>query len=156
MSKGDGVKLRTWVLLFAAGGFLLTLVEVRYLHRDKLGDEWQAWIPIAYCAVAAALAFMLSRSRKANLPSAIFFAFGAVIGGYGTWLHSEGKISPFLDLIVPAVVAHANGDEDEGTETKRKEDESAPPVLAPLGIAGLSGFVLAALLVREESNRTNR
>ncbi|HRI42539.1 MAG TPA: hypothetical protein PLL78_11030 [Fimbriimonadaceae bacterium] len=147
------MKLARWILLIASGGFLLTLVEVRYLHRDKLGEEWQAWIPVVYCALAGLVAFLIAWSPKPAMPPAILFGLGILIGGYGTLLHSEGKPEAFIDLVLPAaLVARADGgDEDDESRNSSRRDQ-APPVLAPLGITGLSAFALASLIVREEKN----
>ena len=149
------MKLARWVLLIASGGFLLTLIEVRYLHREKLGEEWQAWIPVVYCALAGIVAFWLAWSRKPNVPGAILFGLGLLVGTYGTRLHSEGKPQAFIDLFLPAaVVARADsGEEEEEANRAGRKEEEAPPVLAPLGIAGLSAFALASSIVREEKNR---
>ncbi|NOG39075.1 MAG: hypothetical protein HND43_06730, partial [Armatimonadetes bacterium] len=46
------------VLYLLAGGFLLTAIEVRYLHREVLREHWQAWVPVAYGALGTAVAIV--------------------------------------------------------------------------------------------------
>jgi hypothetical protein len=132
------------LFLVLAGGFATMAVEVRYLHREVLREEWQAAIPVVFSAVATvALLLGLSASKWARGLVAFVMGAGVLIGMYGTFLHSEGEASAFQRLLAAAVVARADDDEHEGKEGRESEEE--PPVLAPMGIAGLSavGFLLA-------------
>lgn len=135
-------KTRTTLLfLVLAGGFATMAVEIRYLHRDVLGEEWQAAIPVVFSATAfVACVMALSPARWLRTVVAAVMACGVFFGGYGTLLHSNGEPAAFQRLITAAIVARADDDDDS-----ERGSESEPPVLAPLGIAGLSmvGFLLA-------------
>jgi hypothetical protein len=37
------------------GGAVLLAVEVRFEHREALGERWQAWIPLVYAVTTALL-----------------------------------------------------------------------------------------------------
>lgn len=138
--------------LVLAGGFATMAVEVRYLHREVLREEWQASIPVVFSAVAAfaCLAAVTEKKWSRGL-AAVVMALGLVVGTYGTFLHSDGKTTPFQRLLTAAVTVRADGDEDEGHEAAGHA-EDGPPVLAPLGIAGLSAIgLLLALPVKRRS-----
>lgn len=136
--------LRCAILLgVLAGGFLTTAIEVRYLHRSVLGEEWQAIIPVVFCAVATvACVLAIAPSKVVRSVSAVVMLVGVVTGSYGVIVHSEGEAAAFQRLFIASIAARADDDDDE----HGRESEEEPPVLAPLGIAGLSMIGLLVLL----------
>lgn len=131
------------ILLVLAGGFLTLAVEVRYLHRNVLAENWQSIIPILFGPLAAfACGFALTGSRLSRWLCTLLMALGVGVGMLGTFLHSEGEVDPFARLLTASITARANGGEEERAE----EAESEPPVLAPLSLSGLSAVGLLIVL----------
>jgi len=129
------------ILLVLAGGFLTMALEIRYLHREVLQEEWQAILPLIFCPVAAlACGLALFNSHAARYSCSAVMALGAVVGLYGVLLHSEGKVEPFQRLFTASIIAKADeGEEEEREHGKAEaEGEDGPPVLAPMSLTGLS------------------
>lgn len=134
------------ILLVLAGGFLTLAVEVRYLHRNVLAENWQSIIPILFGPLAAfACGFALTGSRLSRWLCSLLMALGVGVGMFGTFLHSEGEVDPFARLLTASITARANGGEEERGE-RAEEAESEPPVLAPLSLSGLSAVGLLIVL----------
>jgi len=137
------------VLLILAAGFLTTAIEVRWLHRDVLREEWQAWIPVVY-SVAAAVVSVLAAVRLASfrMVACVGFALGIAAGLFGVFRHTEGKPMAIMQMLTAEVIVAKADDGDEGGEEgnrgRREGGEAGgePPALAPLGIAGLAAIGL--------------
>lgn len=139
------------ILLVLAGGFLTMAVEVRYLHRNVLQEEWQAILPVIFCPLAAlACGLALFGTQVARYFCAAVMALGTVVGLFGVLLHSEGEVEPFQRLLTASIVAKANGDDDRD---RREGEEEGPPVLAPMSLTGLS---VIGLLVALPGGRKNQ
>jgi len=130
------------------------VLDVRHLHRDVLKEHWQAWIPLGYALLAMVASALAISKVKARGGLGAFFAAGILVGAFGSTLHSDGDLSKFVGGVLgsPPQSRIEEADEEEA-ESVEKGTDSAPPVLAPLGLSGLSAFALAAVLTRkEESN----
>src|SRR5437868_3939919 len=74
------------------GGAAMLLAEIRFEHREVLGETWAAWIPLAYAALlllAGGLALLRFRRGGREVLRALFAA-GLAIGALGIWFHSGG------------------------------------------------------------------
>jgi hypothetical protein len=126
------------------GGYLLLLLEVRFEHREVVAQKWQAWIPIAYCAlmlilIPLCMAIWNRGGRKLLIG---FYSIGFPIGLVGAWLHSDGHIrSRLMEVLV--VWQHLFGKIDPNQPFH-------PPFLAPLAFVGLA---LVGILLTSESGR---
>jgi hypothetical protein len=148
------MRRRSALLLVLAFGFILTLVEVRYMHRRGLGEYWQALAPLVYCGLAALVALIAVSGKNLWLGVAsVVFALGVPVGLYGTFMHTEGEMSRLMPLFTQSeVVAEASEREHEESEHEQEEaGPGGPPPLAPLGIAGLAalGFVACSGLFKD-------
>jgi hypothetical protein len=120
------------------GALALLLVEIRFEHREALGEAWQSWIPLFYSGGmlalgAAALARWHRGGRQALL---VGFAGAFLIGLLGLWFHSKGHpVSGLLQVLAAWTLRPGdNGGIKMG----------APPVLAPLSFVGLGSMGVIA------------
>jgi hypothetical protein len=128
----------------AASSAALLLFELRFEHREVLGETWRSWIPLAYCAAlllvsAAALARFRSWGRPAL---ATLFALGIAVGLIGFWFHSDGDPLAALGQVARAFWIPLG--QDGGVKMG-----SRPPPLAPLAFCGLGALGLAVCATRE-------
>ncbi len=120
------------------GALSLLFVEIRFEHREVLGEAWQSWIPLLYCGAMLALgAAALTRwHRGGRQVLLVGFAAAFLIGLLGTWFHSDGHpISGVLQVL--AAWALRPGDAG-GIKM------GVPPVLAPLAFVGLGSMGVLA------------
>jgi hypothetical protein len=122
-------------------GAALLLVEVRFEHREVLGETWVAWLPIGCAALlvvggAIALAFWRRGGRRVLTA---LFGLAFVVGAIGIWFHSEGH--PFAH-IAKALSAWALPPGQSGGAPAGSE----PPPLAPAAFCGLGLLGLIACL----------
>jgi hypothetical protein len=124
-------------VLISAAAFLL--VEVRFEHREVLGETWRGWIPLAWAAlvIAAGIPAWLAWAKGGRRFLTLLFGITATVGLLGAWFHSDGRPDRAVARVVSAwfLPPGQNGGEKPG---------SAPPVLAPLAFTGLG---LLGLLV---------
>ncbi|MFL5309129.1 MAG: hypothetical protein ACJ79H_01615, partial [Myxococcales bacterium] len=87
-----GRSLNERVVAAVLGGAALLLAEVRFEHREALGETWHAWLPLGYAALLllGGGAALLRWQRGGRRVLAALFALGFVIGGLGIWFHSGG------------------------------------------------------------------
>lgn len=136
------------ILLLIFGGFVITLVEARFIHAQIVFEHPIAWVPtIAAGAGAFASILALFKPAVRRLSSAVF-ALVALSGIVGVGVHTEFEPHRFSKLFTMEdryVIVRANG----GDEVDHESDDEPPP-LAPLGLTGLAaiGFVLSANLKR--------
>jgi len=129
-----------------AGGALL-LAEVRFEHREVLGETWVAWLPLAYAAlllVGGGVALVRFR-RGGRRVLRILFAAGVVVGTLGIWFHSSGHpVRPVVEVISAFAL-------DPGKDGGIKIG-SQPPPLAPAAFCGLGIIGLIACRRRQEGD----
>ena len=127
------------LLLAIMGGLCMLLMDIRYEHRAVLGEKWQAWIPIVYLAVSLVLVpiGILTIRRIGRILLTVMFAGLIAVGALGFWFHAQGK--PVARVITFAqTVMREPGHLDS-------DDDSLPPILAPLALVGLGAIgILAA------------
>lgn len=135
------------LLMLVLGGFALMLVDVRHMHRDVLSDEWQTWIPIFVSIIGMIVTAAVLFSLKLRPAAYFVYIVGAISGIYGSYLHSDGDVGRVTDLFASReIVAYAK-DGDEAYESRNQESEGVePPLLAPLGLAGLCAFGIVGVM----------
>jgi hypothetical protein len=119
-----------------AGALLLgaafLLVEIRFEHREVLGETWRGWIPLSYAALllAAGVPAWIAWTKGGRKVLAALFALAIAVGLLGAWFHSDGRPDKSLARVV-RVWAVAPGKDG------RMKHEDAPPALAPMAFCGL-------------------
>jgi hypothetical protein len=129
------------ILLILGGGFLITALEVRYLHRFALLEYPLAWSPIVYGIIAAVACFIaLGIKQRPAWPLAVIFFLGIPVSGIGMYMHMEDHPNALRKLV--------------GMPISGKDRGDGPPVLAPLSLGGLAmiGLVLTGLKEGKKSS----
>ena len=139
------------IVLGLIGAFAFLLLEIRYEHRQVLGEEPAAWIPILFSGACVLIGLLALRSwdgwgRKTLM---VVFAAACLVGALGVWFHTEGKPGVALTIVtasLPGAPAYADSEEGEtpGRPSHTGEGEKTPPYLAPLAFCGLGLFGLLA------------
>ncbi len=144
-------------------GFVIMAIEIKYEHKRVLDTETKAWIPIYY-SWTAALASIIGAFFVAKLRwvLAAVYVLGIAVASVGFWFHLEknkgdiGKLFAYQPMIV-----HAQEPESEEPEDEIVDEgpvivylPKPPPILAPLGIAGLAavGLILCVLRPKESAS----
>jgi hypothetical protein len=127
------------VVVAVLGGAALLLAEIRFEHREVLGETWQAWLPLGYAALlllAGGAALLRWRQGGRQILAALF-ALGFVIGALGIWFHSGGHPLTHALQVLSAwrVPPGQNGGIKIGSQ---------PPTLAPAAFWGLASIGLIA------------
>jgi hypothetical protein len=128
---GRPATLSQLIVVKLLGGFSLLLVEIRFEHREALGQAWQSWIPLLYSGAMlllglAAMARWNSGGRRVLMAG---FAAAVLVGLLGLWFHSEGHpVSRVLQVLGTWALHPGDGG---GIKV------GAAPVLAPLAFVGL-------------------
>jgi hypothetical protein len=142
---GQRPRMFLWIKqLLLTAGFLMLMVEVRFEHREVVGEEWRGWIPIVYSGlmlIFVPLGTALFQRGGKKLLLALY-GCGVVIGLIGVWLHADGHLLERVGEIL-AVWQHL----------VNKIDHNAPfhpPVLAPLAFVGLAS--IGIVLTLEDSD----
>jgi len=121
------------------GGAALLLAEIRFEHREVLGETWHAWLPLGYAALlllAGGAALLRWRQGGRQILAALF-ALGFVVGALGIWFHSDGHpLTHTLQVLAAWLVPPGqNGGIKIGSQ---------PPALAPTAFWGLASIGLIA------------
>ena len=121
--------------MFAAallGGMALLLCELRFEHREVLGETWRSWIPLVYTAVTllGGLVALLRWDGKRRRVLAMLFGAGIAVGLLGFWFHTDGHLVNGLRNILLAWRIPLG--QDGGIRMG-----SQPPAVAPLAFCGL-------------------
>jgi hypothetical protein len=124
------------------GGVAILLLELRYEHREVLGETWRSWVPLLYATitlVAGALALLRWRAGGRRVLAVLFIA-GIAVGLVGFWFHTDGHLfSGFRDVLLAwRIPPGQNGGIRMG---------SRPPPLAPLAFCGLGAIGLFACAI---------
>ena len=169
--------LNKLIVLLVLGAFFMLLLEIRYAHRDVLGEHTLSWTPLVYSALmlVAGVASLLLWERGGRKVLFWCFAAGLVVGPLGLWLHTGKHPARGLkrELSAWAMPIHG-GDEgksgDEKQNAKKPDENKAsgtqgsemqggkkrgggaamqrPPVLAPLAFFGLGLLGMLACVER--------
>lgn len=132
------------------GGVALLFFELRFEHREVLGETWRSWIPLVYTGVtllAGGIAlFRWDAGGRRVL--AVLFGIGIAVGLLGFWFHTDGHVFTGLRDVLSAwaIPPGQNGGIKIG---------SKPPALAPLafcGIGTLGLLICAAPRARGEAD----
>ena len=113
------------------GGCALLLFELRFEHREVLGETWRSWVPLVYAAVTllgGAVAW-LRWNGGGRAALGVLFALGVAVGLAGFWFHTDGH--PVRELRAVAGIWRVPIGQDGGIKQGR------PPALAPLAFCGL-------------------
>jgi len=133
------LSLNERVIAAVLGGAALLLAEVRFEHREVLGETWHAWLPLGYAALLllAGGAALLRWRQGGRQILAVLFALGFVIGGLGIWFHSSGHPIRHVLQVLSAwrVTPGQNGGIRIGSQ---------PPTFAPAAFWGLASIGLIA------------
>ena len=130
------------------GGAAMLLAEIRFEHREVLGETWHAWIPLAYAALllvaGGAALFRFRRGGREVLR--VLFAAAIVVGAAGIWFHSGGRPVRQAAKVLSsfALEPGKDGGIKIGTE---------PPPLAPAAFCGLGFIGLIACRRRQRRDR---
>lgn len=130
------------LLLALLGGLGMLLLDIRYEHRAVLAEKWQAWIPILTLSTSLVLlpiGIVMLRKLGRQLLTLIFAAL-IVTGCLGFYFHSQGKPVERMTRLFQTVMQPPG-------HLQPSDDDSAPPILAPLALVGLGAIgILASLL----------
>lgn len=127
------------------GGAAFLLVELRFEHREVLGETWRSWIPLVYCGftlVAGAFALLRWHTWGRAALGALF-ALGIAVGIVGFWFHTDGHLlGGIRDLLGAWRIPLGK---DGGIKVGSK-----PPALAPFAFCGLGtlGLLVCAAAKR--------
>lgn len=136
-----------FLLLLLVLAFATLTIELRYMHAGVWSEHWQAYIPVATCAVAFLCCLgALAADRKLATVLGWVLLLCSLSGFAGVYFHTEGD----LGQVGTVFQGSYRGDKiaramDDGDDEKRERESGERPLLAPLSIAGLSlmGAVLA-------------
>ncbi|SRR5258708_7459748 len=114
------------------GGISLLLFELRFEHREVLGETWRSWIPLVYAGVTslAGVAALVRWDAGGRRVLAVLFGVGIVVGLLGFWFHTGGHVVTGLRDVLAAWRIPLG--QDGGIKMGSK-----PPALAPLAFCGL-------------------
>ena len=127
------------VVAALVAGSALLLAEVRFEHREVLGETWRAWVPLGCGALlmVGGGAALLRWRRGGRAVLAGLFGATLLVGVLGVWFHSGGHPIVHLREVVSAWLLQPgqNGGIRIG---------SRPPLLAPGAFCGLGLIGLIA------------
>lgn len=139
------------LLVLLLGGIFLLLVEIRSEHSAVMGEKWQSWIPCVYLSVLVVLmpiGIMFVRRFGRNLLIALFSGL-IIVGTLGFWFHTKGK--PFQKVAeIVATDLSAPGHLKE-----QSDEDSAPPVLAPLALVGLGSIGVLVCFLGPKNSKSS-
>ena len=130
------------------GGAAFLLAEIRFEHREVLGETWVAWLPLAYAAllVVAGGAALLRFRRGGREVLRVLFAVAVVVGVLGIWFHSGGH--PFRGVLQVLSAFGLEPGKNGGIKIGGE-----PPPLAPAAFCGLGMIGLTACRRRQGLDR---
>ena len=134
------------VVAAVLAGAALLLVELRFEHREVLGDTWHAWLPLGYAAslLVGGGAALLRWERGGRWILAALFALGFVVGALGVWFHSGGH--PVTHVFQVLSAWRVPPGQDGGIKIG-----SQPPTFAPTAFWGLGSIGLIACFTERRS-----
>lgn len=136
--------LQRLLLLTLTGGFLILLVEIRFQHSVVMGEKWQSWIPVVYLTALLFLVpigMIFFRRFGRNLLVVLFSGL-MIVGTLGFWFHSKNKPIQAVGHVIATDLQ-----EPGHIKISTEDEETNPPLFAPLSLAGLGAIgVLVSLL----------
>jgi hypothetical protein len=127
------------IVAAVVGGAALLLAEIRFEHREVLGETWVAWLPLAYAALLLVVGggALLRYRRGGRDVLRVLFAGAVAVGAAGVWFHSGGHPGRGAGQVLSAFALEPgkNGGIKIGSQ---------PPPLAPAAFCGLGGIGLIA------------
>ncbi len=138
------------IAAFLVGGAALLLFELRFEHREVLGETWRSWIPLVYCGltlVAGAFALLRWHTWGRGVLGALF-ALGIAVGMAGFWFHTGGHLLGGIRELLGAWRIPLG--QDGGIKMG-----SRPPALAPFAFCGLGTLGLLVCAAPGAGQRTS-
>jgi hypothetical protein len=121
---------------FLVTGFLLMMLDIRFEHRQVVGEEKIAWVPIFYSMAMLFLipAGVLFFKKGGKHLLTICYAGALIVGTLGIYMHSNGQlIARLVDVLSVwqkwGAAAETNA-------------PFYPPILAPFSFLGLGSIGL--------------
>lgn len=118
--------------LLLIGAFASLFLDIKYEHREVLGEMWQGYIPLVAAGVAIlACLLAFSSSKTALRISALLFLLIALVGFVGVYYHTQLRPYMFTRYFMEL----ASGQRYRGLQR---------PTFAPLSFTGLGivGLIL--------------
>jgi hypothetical protein len=113
-------------------GVALLLFELRFEHREVLGETWRSWVPLVYAGATLLIGgvALLRWDSGGRSVLAVLFGLGIAVGLLGFWFHTDGHVLTGLRDVIAAwrIPLGQNGGIKIG---------SKPPALAPLAFCGI-------------------
>jgi len=133
------------------GGFALLLCEIRFEHREVLAEQWQAYLPLAYCGAMLPLGVggLAGWEKWGRRTLLLGFALALVIGAMGVWFHTTGHPVRGVGRVLSAWLLRPG--ENGGV----KPELSGPPAMAPFAFFGLGSIGLLACAQLRMSRRVS-
>ncbi|HZX97086.1 MAG TPA: hypothetical protein VFE90_21400, partial [Myxococcales bacterium] len=74
------------------GGAAFLLFELRFEHREVLGETWRSWIPLVHAALLLSIGgtALLRWHEGGRRVLAVLFGVGIAVGLLGFWFHTGG------------------------------------------------------------------
>ena len=123
------------------GGVALLFFELRFEHREVLGETWHSWIPLVYAGATLLLGSiaLLRWDAGGRRLLAVLFGAGVLVGLLGFWFHTGGHVATGLRDVLGAwrIPPGQNGGIKIG---------SRPPALAPLAFCGIGTLGMLACI----------
>jgi hypothetical protein len=123
-------------------GFLLMMLDIRFEHRQVVGEVKIAWVPILYSLAMVFLiplgVFLFKKGGKHLLT--VCYAGALIVGALGIYLHSSGQLIARLTDVLSVW-------QNWGAAPETNEP-FYPPILAPFSFLGL-GSIGLFLTLRE-------
>ena len=122
-------------------GAVLLVFEIRFEHRQALGETSWAWVPLVYGSALVALGLVaLARwERGGRRLAAVLFGAAVLVGAAGIWFHSAGH--PLRGAFAMISAWRLPPGENGGIKIG-----AAPPLFAPGAFCGLGLIGLIACL----------
>lgn len=144
--------IQRFLLVALIGGILLLTVEIRFEHSAVMGEKWQSWIPCVYLPVLLLLIplSMVFFRRFGQKLLIVLFSGLMIVGLLGFWFHSKGKPIPKVWHVI------ATDLEQPGhVKVSEEEEDTNPPILAPLALMGLGSIGILVCLLGLGSKEMN-
>ena len=107
----------------------MLLAEIRFEHREALGETWHAWVPLVYVGVLIVLGAgaLLRYHEGGRRVLRGLFGLAFLVGALGVWFHSDGHPVQALGSVAAAW----------WQRPEKEAGESRPPALAPAAFIGI-------------------